>query len=102
MLSPLPNTLSEETLNSIREYAGLFFGYDDIAILLGLDMHSFRKAVTTKGTPAWTAYQQGKLQQELVLRRKIVDMAIKGSPQAETTIMKLIHQQKISEKNATN
>lgn len=74
---------NEELLNQVREYAGLFFTVDEIAILLDLDVVDFRREIRGKKTPLAKAYLKGKLESMAEIRRLTVEFAKKGSPQAE-------------------
>jgi hypothetical protein len=74
---------SQETLNQVREYAGLFFTVDEIAILLDLDVVQFRREIRGKTSALAKAYLKGKLESMADIRRLTVEFAKKGSPQAE-------------------
>ncbi len=43
--------ISEEILNQLKEYAGLFFTVDEIAILLDIDVVRFRREIRGKTSP---------------------------------------------------
>jgi hypothetical protein len=74
---------NEEILNQVKEYAGLFFTVDEIAVLLDLDVVQFRREIRGKQTPLAKAYLKGKLESMAEIRRLTVEFAKKGSPQAE-------------------
>ena len=74
---------SGEIINQVREYAGLFFTVDEIAILLDLDVVQFRREIRGKKSPLARAYLKGKLESMAEIRRLTVEFAKKGSPQAE-------------------
>ena len=75
--------VSEEILNQVKEYAGLFFTVDEIAILLDIDVVRFRREIRGKTSPLAKAYLKGKLESMAEIRKLTVEFAKKGSPQAE-------------------
>ena len=74
---------SEEIINQVKEYAGLFFTIDEIAILMDFDVVQFRREIRGKTSPLAKAYLKGKLESMVEIRKLTVEFAKKGSPQSE-------------------
>jgi len=89
--------LTEEQLQLIGEYASNLMTWREIAILLGIPYKALLEEFLDEGSPATLSYQKGKTQTLLEIRRSIIGMAKKGSPQAEITAMSLIDHQKVNE-----
>lgn len=84
-------------LELIEEYAGLFLTIDEISLLLDLDPIQFRREISAGKSAYAKAYQKGKLQSMLEMRRQTVMFAKKGSPQAEAFVQEYIANQKQNE-----
>lgn len=89
--------LTQEELNLIQEYAGLFLTLEDIAILLEKDPVPFRAEFQNKNSPLHKAYRKGQVTRKRDLRRPVIKMAEHGSPQAEILADKYITEQLLSE-----
>ena len=87
----------EKKLNQVKEYAGLFFTVDEIAIMLDLDMVQFRREIRGKQTELAKAYLKGKLESMAEIRRLTVEFAKKGSPQAEGFVKEYLEKMEGSE-----
>ncbi len=88
---------NKTTLELIEEYAGLFLTIDEISLLLDLDPIQFRREISAGKSDNAKAYQKGKLQSMLEMRRQTVMFAKKGSPQAEAFVQEYIASQKQNE-----
>ena len=88
---------SDEILNQVKEYAGLFFTVDEIAILLDLDVVELRREIRGKKSPLARAYLKGKLESMAEIRRLTVEFAKKGSPQAEGFVKEYMEKMEGSE-----
>jgi len=76
--------MSEETLSQISDMAAALMCPDEIAILLGIDPEKALYEVRNSPNSLFTkAYLKGRLQTKLELRKKIIQLAKAGSPQAE-------------------
>lgn len=82
--------IDDELLEQVRQYAGLFFTVDEIAILLDLDFVEFRREIRGRKTALAKAYLKGKLESLVEIRRLTVEFAKKGSPQAEGFVKEYI------------
>lgn len=89
--------LSQEQLDKITEYAGLFLSPREIACLMGLDFEVFKESLFDGNHPASMAYLNGKTQSKYEIRKKVIDLAKKGSPQAEALAEKYIEEQSLQE-----
>lgn len=90
--------LTEQQLKEIEELAGLFLTYDEIAILLDLDIETFRRELSNKKSAAFKYYFRGKTMSKKIIRENVVKMAKHGSPQAEELVDTYITAQNLFEK----
>ncbi len=70
--------------------AGFFFVPDEIAIVLGVDAVALEDALDDETSPAYRAYQRGKLKSKLELRKSILTLAKQGSGPAQTLAIRLL------------
>ncbi len=87
--------LSDEQTEKIKEYAGLFLTPREIACLMDLPIGEFTEVLQDPLHPAATAYLKGKAQSKYEIRKKVIDLAKKGSPQAENLADKYIEEQRL-------
>jgi len=66
-------------------------------LLIDLDPIQFRREISAGKSVNARAYQKGKLQSMLEMRRQTVIFAKKGSPQAEAFVQEYIANQKQNE-----
>jgi len=90
-------TFTDDEIEKIKELAGLFFTYEEIAVLMKKDKGAFIKACRSENTAAYGAYMFGKTDAEYKIRKKTQERALKGSPAAEEIMLKHITTQKIRE-----
>ena len=83
-----------DILNQIEEYAGLLLTIPEIAILCKLDAEELRREIRGGKSEIALAYQRGKLQTIVDIRRQTVLFAKKGSPAAENLVHDYILKQK--------
>jgi hypothetical protein len=88
---------SQEELDKVKEYAGLFLPLDDISVLLEKDVDDFRQEFGNKKSTLYLAYRLGQAESKRDLRRPVIKMAGHGSPQAELLADKYISEQTLSE-----
>lgn len=69
----------------------------DIAFMIRVPADEFRCWILDENHPACIAYKEAKITAILEIRRKIIGMAKKGSPQAETLANQLIQDQMLGE-----
>ena len=89
--------ITDDQLEKIQEYAGLFLSPKEIACLLNLPYTEFMECIFNENHPASAAYLKGKTQSIYEIRKKVIDLAKKGSPQAEVLAEKYIEQQSLLE-----
>lgn len=76
--------LTESQLESITEMASCLMAPEEIAILLNIDIEQFKYLTTNKNIDAaFKSFHKGRLQTKLILRKMVIKLAEKGSPQAE-------------------
>lgn len=71
---------SIEQLEKIKELASCLTPITDIAVLMKLDMRSFREDVRNTVHPVSVAYREGKAETSLKIRRNELQLADAGSP----------------------
>ncbi|RYC69795.1 MULTISPECIES: hypothetical protein [Spirosoma] len=83
-------TLTADQLTELESMAGFFFVPDEIAIVLGVDAVALEDALDDETSPAYRAYQRGKLKSKLELRKSILTLAKQGSGPAQTLAIRLL------------
>lgn len=87
----METSLNKEQLDQVRMCAGLFYSPIEVALMLGLDVQSFLKAVRNEATAEYKSYHGGRLQADLEYRKKVYDLAVKaGSSPAQMLLDKMI------------
>lgn len=81
------NNLTEVDLAEITKLSQLFFSPRAVAIILGYEQDAFAKACRLSRNPVYNAYHGGKLGKEMLLRKSVIDLAIKGSSPAQTAAL---------------
>jgi hypothetical protein len=89
-MEPIALALTSDQEQKIRELAALFFSPKEIAIIMQLPVEAFCKACKKENSPAYKAFLAGRLQEEALVRKSIVDFAKKGSTPAQTMALDLI------------
>lgn len=89
--------LTDEQLALVEEYAAAFLTFREIAVLIGVNVYQFCELMNDKDSPAFYRYFVGKTRAKYEIRKNIVDMAKKGSPQAEDLSQALIHDSEFDE-----
>lgn len=89
--------LTDEQLALVEEYASAFLTFREIAVLIGVNVYQFCELMNDKDSPAFYRYFVGKTRAKYEIRKNIVDMAKKGSPQAEDLSQALIHDSEFDE-----
>lgn len=89
--------LTEEQLGLVEEYASAFLSFREIAVLIGVNVYQFCEMMNDKDSPAFYRYFRGKTRAKYEIRKNIVDMAKKGSPQAEDLSQALIRDSEFDE-----
>ncbi len=89
--------LTEKQLDLVEEYAAAFLTFREIAVLLGVNVYAFQNTMKDKDSPAFYRYYLGKTRAKFEIRKNIVDMAKKGSPQAEELTLSLMNDAEFEE-----
>ncbi len=84
--------LSAEQTTQIEEFAGLFFKPDDIAIVMDLDLKEFNGS-RFEMDDFRIPFLRGKLLKEAAFRKKVLELALKGSTAAQILIKDMIKDQ---------
>jgi len=91
-------TCSNEQLLLIKEYAGYLLLPDQIAQLLEIDPQELKACLRKKDHPIKKAYEMGKLETILALRKQEIQLAKLGSPMAVDLVSRFIIEQKQGER----
>jgi hypothetical protein len=86
-----------DEIKLIEEYAGLFMTIEEIAVLIDVDQAELRRDIRGGKSERSRAYNKGKLNSVLEVRRQTVAFAKKGSPAAEELVQRYINKQSKNE-----
>lgn len=89
--------MTPEILDKIKTLAGLLFSPKEIAIMLGIEDSAFILRCKQEGCEEYIAYQGGRLEEEMMIRKSILTLAHNGSSPAQTLAMKLIDESRLKE-----
>jgi len=82
-------------LNRIKELASELMRPDHIALLMGIDQDELKRKIKHKGGDAYLAYETGRAETILELRKQELKLAKLGSPLAVEMVHKfMIDQEK--------
>ena len=73
---------SEQILKQVEEYSGLFLLPEQISRLLDIPLSDFKSDIRKREHPLKIAYEKGKFNTLLELRKQEIDLAKMGSPMA--------------------
>lgn len=82
--------LTEEQLAEIEELGRLFFGINEVAIVLDVDRDAFMAEVKVPMSAAYLHYYRGVLTSEKLIRKSVISLAEQGSPAAQEMANKLL------------
>ena len=82
-------------LQLIEEYSGLFLNHEEIAILIAVDLEDFLREMRNKKSEAYKAYFKGRTLSKVEVRKKVIELAKKGSQQAEELTRQYIKDQEV-------
>lgn len=91
---------NKEQLEHIKTLSNLLFTPAEIAVMIEVeDIELFVKLCLNKeGESIYKAYQGGRLEQEMIIRKSILTAAKNGSPPAQSMAAKLILNSKLNER----
>lgn len=85
------NDITNEDLRLIEELASYFFTPREIGVMVEIDPDDAISQVLAEGNDFYTAYQKGRLQSEMELRKSIIKLAKAGSSPAQTMSLDLLN-----------
>lgn len=88
---------SAEQLEKIKELASQLMRPDHIALLIGVDQEEFKRKIKHKGSDAYKAYESGKAETILELRKQEIKLALLGSPLAVDIVRRFLVDQEENE-----
>ncbi len=88
---------SIDELELITEYAYDTLSWKDIAYLLKIPVGEFKMIFDNPRSSVHLAYQKGRVKRKHELRKPILSMASKGSPQAEMLAVRFLDEQFLDE-----
>lgn len=89
------NDITDQDLKEVESLASLFFTPKEIALQLEIEEELILSAVDDPTTGIYRAFQCGRLQSEMELRKSIIKLAKSGSSPAQTMAMDLLMKSKI-------
>ncbi len=89
------NEITEEDLQKITDLAALFFSPREIAIMLEIPADDFIILSALADSKIYNAFQSGRLQSEVDLRRSIIKLAKSGSSPAQTMSLDILKLSKV-------
>lgn len=81
---------SLEQLEMIKKYASELMRPDHISLLMGIDQDEFKRKIRHRGGEAYIAYETGRAETILELRRQELKLAKLGSPLAVEMVHKFL------------
>jgi hypothetical protein len=88
---------NESFISDIETYASLMFTREEIAVILEVDAAELKSLLQDKESPAFRAFQRGRLKREAEIRKGIFDLAQNGSSPAQAFAMKIIENAKMDD-----
>jgi len=85
---------NESFLSDLESYSSLMFNRNEIAVIMEVDPAELAELLSETQSPAFRAFQRGRLKREAELRKGIFDLAQNGSSPAQTMAIKLIENAK--------
>jgi hypothetical protein len=85
---------NESFLSDLESYSSLMFNRNEIAVIMEVDPAELSELLRETQSPAFRAFQRGRLKREAELRKGIFDLAQNGSSPAQTMAIKLIENAK--------
>lgn len=89
---------SKDQIELIKEYSGYLLKPDQIAMLIGVNPDEFKMTLRNKKHPGSIAYETGKAETILEIRKQEIQLAKLGSPIALDLVSKFIIEQKQGER----
>lgn len=90
--------MSDQDLIDIKRLAELQFSWKEISFMLGLNVQEFSRRLDNENDEVYKAYQGGKMEMEMKVRKSIFTLANAGSSPAQAMAQKLIEQRRVEEK----
>jgi len=88
------NDITNEELIEVENLAGLFFSPREISLMLELRINEIYEQLDSNQGNFFRAFQKGRLQNEVDLRKAIIQLARAGSSPAQTMAMNLLNTSK--------
>lgn len=87
--------ITDEELGEVKNLAELFFTPAEIALMLELNDTEVTESARDEESKFYRAFQSGRLQSELELRKSILKLAKSGSSPAQTMAIDMLNKSKI-------
>ena len=89
-------TYNNELLIQIEEYAAALLSISEISILIGLSsdeaLEFQEKIKNHRDSEVYISFNRGRLHTKYELRKKVIDLAKRGSPAAQPIAEKYMHE----------
>jgi len=88
---------NESFISDIETYASLMFTKYEISVIMEVDPAELKAILRDNESPAFKAFQRGRLKREADVRKGIFDLAQNGSSPAQAFAMKIIENAKLDD-----
>ena len=89
------NDLTQEDFILIEELASYFFTPREISVMVEMDPQTAVDLIFSGDNTFYNAFQKGRLQSEMELRKSIIKLARAGSSPAQTMSLDLLNKSKV-------
>ena len=89
--------LSPDELLVLEKLGSVFFSVKKCALIIGVKESSLRELVDNENTQEYLHYTRVSLQSEFKLREQIVELALRGSTNAQADALAMIRKMKSDE-----
>jgi hypothetical protein len=92
-------TLSEEQLDNVEFFGGLFFPVSEIAIMIDADAEALHEEYANPKSEFFRRYHKGFLTKESKVRQAVIDLALRNSSPAQDVAIEFAKRARIKNSN---
>jgi hypothetical protein len=86
--------ITDEEITTVNELSALFFTPSEIALMMEFHKEEVQEAMLEDSSKFYTAFQTGRLNSEMELRKSIIKLARSGSSPAQTMSLEMLNKSK--------
>jgi hypothetical protein len=90
------NDITKEDLALVEDLASMFFTPREIAVMIEVNPNDAVTECSSEGNEFYNAFQKGRLQSEMELRKSIIKLAKSGSSPAQTMSLDLLNKSRVN------